>query len=335
VEQVKLLRQLGPTTVTAQGISGAVPSPDGRTLAVYDVYEERFELWDATTSQVIMILETNVGLSPLYSVIFSPDGQMLASFSRNFVQTWDSATGQLIQSFPIAEPGRTYGIAFRPDGVLVASTGDHLQLWDVASGKTIVDLGENISPPSYEFVFHPTHPDILAWERNQDVQVWNIATGELIQTIVPFDHCWPFECEPYGPARLAFSPDGQRLVILYTDGVLETWDWKNGQGQQSGGGRGAYPSLAFSPLAETQLLVTSATHYADGNQDIDGHISFRVYSEASGTYEFVGETIVLEDQEVMSVAFSPDGRYVYAAVRDAETALTPIGGRVYVFGVGP
>src|SRR5207244_58371 len=45
-KQLKLLRKLGPSPITIDGIGGAVPSPEGKTLAVFWDYNPKFELWD-------------------------------------------------------------------------------------------------------------------------------------------------------------------------------------------------------------------------------------------------------------------------------------------------
>ena len=88
-------------------------------------------VWDATTGQVILELKGHT--QEVNSVAFSPDGQRLASASRDgTVKVWDVATGQ--ESLTLkGHPLGVRSVAFSPDGRRIASTGvfDGLvKLWD-------------------------------------------------------------------------------------------------------------------------------------------------------------------------------------------------------------
>ncbi|KAK0627874.1 WD40-repeat-containing domain protein, partial [Immersiella caudata] len=59
------------------------------------------------------------------SVVFSPDGQRLASGSaldsdNSTIKIWDAATGQCLQTL-VTEWHRVYSVAFPPDGQRLAS----------------------------------------------------------------------------------------------------------------------------------------------------------------------------------------------------------------------
>src|SRR4029077_3330732 len=71
------------------------------------------------------------------SVVFSPDGTLIASGSQDKTATlWDAATGRAVRTLREFK-GTVQGVAFSPDGRLIATSswdGD-LTFWDVSTGK--------------------------------------------------------------------------------------------------------------------------------------------------------------------------------------------------------
>ena len=72
----------------------------------------------------------------VWSVVFSPDGKLVASASRDkTVRLWDSRTGALLQTLEGHTDG-VWSVAFSLNGKLVASaSGDKIvRLWDSHTG---------------------------------------------------------------------------------------------------------------------------------------------------------------------------------------------------------
>jgi WD40 repeat protein len=112
------------TNGTGLGVMGVAFSPDGKILATANdddtVGRSMARLWNTATGQPIggPLLTGSDGVA---GVAFSPDGTMLATAGDDgTAQLWDTATGQLIASFPTGTGGLS-GVAFRPDGKVLAT----------------------------------------------------------------------------------------------------------------------------------------------------------------------------------------------------------------------
>ncbi|PWT90984.1 MAG: hypothetical protein C5B54_06210, partial [Acidobacteria bacterium] len=128
-------------------------SPDGKTLASTG---SAVSLIDLDEMKDLPSLKGHA--RNLTSVSFSPDGRGLASASRDgTIKLWNVASASregIIKRWNVQEirelntiqthAGTVMSLAYRPDGRLLASGGDNgiTELWDVTTGKEIVDLFE-------------------------------------------------------------------------------------------------------------------------------------------------------------------------------------------------
>ncbi|HWP47493.1 MAG TPA: WD40 repeat domain-containing protein [Candidatus Limnocylindrales bacterium] len=118
-------------------------SPDFKTLVVIS-RNNSVLLLDAQTGQVIKTLQREIYSSlPLSSIIFSPDGKLLALKDElGKVALWNVESGQVLHT--VFSTGR---VLFSPDGRILVSEGadeNHsLTLWDVAGGQIIKTLSES------------------------------------------------------------------------------------------------------------------------------------------------------------------------------------------------
>jgi hypothetical protein len=124
----KLIAAL-PTAAT-QGVNSVAFSPDGKTLADggsgsgADGNGGVLELWDVSTGALLSSPTLVSGTQSVNSIAFSPDGQVLFAGTDSYLQTFSTASHDLLGYYDHGTEGGVDGLTVSPNGSRLAySTG--------------------------------------------------------------------------------------------------------------------------------------------------------------------------------------------------------------------
>ena len=195
-------------------------SPDGKTLASVD--ESCIRLWDTRRKREVGTLgqepprEGPIRFrSTIRSMIFSPDGTLLASGGiDNTLRLWNVQKRKQIFMHERATSGNVLAVTFSPDGNTLASAGTHkeINLWHVAEPELIATL--NTQAIVRTLAFSPKGR-FLAADVGAKIRVWDMKTLAMATTLEG--------CER-SVNSIVFSADGKMVVAGSLDGTIRFWD---------------------------------------------------------------------------------------------------------------
>jgi WD40 repeat protein len=291
-------------------------------------------------------LPQTVSLSPNHyalvrGVTVSPDGMYVASCSEDKrCIVWDSKA--LSQVSEYRADSKCGAVAISPDSALVAVAvdGGHLEVFALKDGSRKFSSG-GLSDLGFCVRFSPDNR-FIAWTTWNDraIGVLDVKTGQFLQRIdiTGFGH----------PGMIDFSPDGNILGAMCSDGRLRLFEYQDSFGlkEETAGGRGgAKPSLCrfietgkkmvCSTLDDVSVinLETKAVEKFSVSLDyfsldlaMDG--SILAAGDTTGTlaiYNFSSRGELFKERvhkgQVFSVACAPNGDFVVSSGADGTVKV--------------
>lgn len=252
-------------------------STDSKLLAA-GTGDGKIKLWDITTGEEVRTLDTNVFM-PVGALVFSPDGELLASSTcrrqepivsceggEGQINLWKVATGALVRTIS-AHVGTVWALAFSHNGKVLASAGDDalVNLWEVDTGRRMLSIKNGILKPFFAVSFSPDGR-LFATDyclrsagylscAQAEVKLWDTTTGALVRTLSGLTG---YNGEV---TSISFSPDGKLLAAgLFHD--IKLWETVTGREVRSFPAR-VVSSVAFTPdgrlLAHTDFEISADT----------------------------------------------------------------------------
>jgi WD40 repeat protein/uncharacterized caspase-like protein len=288
------------------------------------------------TSQIWNIISLKkeisfMGQAASYESQFSSDGRLIMAGN----ELWNITTGKLIQRFYRNQDTYRYKQgAFSPDSRQAFFL--YNEYYATQNEGALFDLQTGQEVQHYKFgnmqvmgpVFSPNGKLVMTVDDRNFVNLWDISSGQLIQSIEQGQEANRFEdC----PAAI-FSPDGHFIFTTTT--------WQSSQQNQDNYHQGFYnrPGLfsvetgelikAFTPKKnpEEHIYVNAAAFSPDGRfvVSVGSSPGYRDESMAIMWDIATGREIRrLEghSEYITGVAFSPDGRFLLTAGNDRFAVL--------------
>ena len=236
--------------------------------------------------------------------------------------TAQTPAGLIISQPPGENNGEVVGLAFQPDGKVLASLyrNGKIILWDVDTYQIVQSLpgggeigGLGIMPG---FAFSSDGKFLVSTSNGGTPILWAVATGESIEV----------ERNLSGGNGMALNPDGTMLAYgkcaevspnsICTQYTIILWDIAArqpvGQSLIFNVGASAPLGLLFSPDGKTLAAISSGTTGSGKIELFDTVTRQSITSPLGGEEQFSG------------MAFTPDGKFM---------ALGSIGGVIYIWDV--
>ena len=215
-------------------------SPNGQILASGGE-DGLIRLWDVSTGEHKTTFIAEHGRS--LRVLFSRDGDTLASWGSSEVNLWDVATSTHKKTSREYEDYANVSIN-GDSGILVNidNKNDYIRLLDFITGEENKKLRGHTKKVE-SVAFSPDGKTLVSGSRDKTIRLWDATTGKHKKTL---------KGHQKSIDSIAFSPDGRMLATASRDNTVCLWDPITGTHKKTlEGHTAAVNGAAFSPDGRT------------------------------------------------------------------------------------
>lgn len=242
-------------------VHGLAFTPDGRFLASVGGQSAAVWVHDVRTSDLVLKLP---GVRDrARAVACGPAGLVAAADTLNRVRVWHLPKAELVAEITLDRYATAYDLAFLPGGTGLVTASQLLRVWDLRSADADRPF---LEPPVPDRAFYAAGPSPdgtrVAFGSANTVLCWWPARGEVRRVdhvraqvqAVAFDPTGRELAAAFGYGarvydleaervrlnltghqgmvwKVAYTPDGRRLVTASSDGTVRFWDAATGAGR--------------------------------------------------------------------------------------------------------
>ncbi len=304
-----------PDKTPGKRCPGIALSPDGKTIAV-NRGDQTLRLWDLATGKPLF-RQNDAHESVIRGAAIAATGGLVATGDDNgVIHLWDSRRAKVVRRLELGS--RVWAVRFAPDGRTFAAAGDSfashsgestpgiVRIWDQGDFSLRRELRLEVPATVLEFARDGRKVAVVS----DVIDVFDVASGKK-------------EAEFPGHAEetraIAFSPDGKTLASAGRDMTLRFWDLATSRSTREiqidghrAGSSASWPKIpdTLGSAVFARDLATAATS-GFGDQLL-------AWDLKAGRPT---RTFRLERYGAASLALSPDGRLLAAAVTPMSTDL--------------
>jgi WD40 repeat protein len=238
--------------------------------------------------------------SPVSSVKFSPQGNVLAVGGYREIRLIDPASDAVLASLP-GHADYVRSIAFSPDGKMIAGAGGgpqrdgEIKIWDARSHQLLKTMRGH-KDCIYSVAWSPDGKLLASGSYDRAVKLWDAATGKEVRNLQ--DHI-------DAVFAVAFSPDGKRLASASQDRTVKIWDVATGRRLYTlSDASDGLTSVAYSPSGDRVAAVGyDKTIYVWRLAEDDGHL---------------GQSLIADQDSLLVLVWSPDGKVIVTSSSDGS-----------------
>jgi WD40 repeat protein len=230
-------------------------------VLAFDFFDNNKKLATNDYNYVIILdLETDETIFRITSansvkdIKVSNDETMLVSCDRGYILVADIDTENLITTFT-EHTGDIEKIEIsNDDKKIISASRNEIYVWEIDTNNILVTFTEH-SSAVYSLDISPDGTKIASAGDDQNIQIWDITSGEIIQTIV--------SAHDSQISSLNFHPDGNKILSGGADNKVKIWNLTTGEVEK-----------VFSQHNEK---INDCKYFPDGKRVVSGDENNNLY----------------------------------------------------------